>query len=308
MKILYRSNRARGEAWKAWLAEYEPDITFTFWEEETFPSDAEFLVLWEVSEDLLEKCPNAKVIFSVGAGADQFDIRNIPANIPVVRMIEPGLTQGMVEYVMGATLALHREIPRYLTQQKKHIWQAHNSLLASQRHVGVMGIGQLGKAVLLALRDFGFQCSGWSRSPHHLLGVECWHGEKQLPEFLAQCEILICLLPLTDATRGILNARLFASLPEGASLIHVGRGEHLVSDDLIAALKTKHLSNAIIDVASPEPIPENSPLWNCENLWITPHVASETRNESAVSALLTNIRRYENGNELFGEIDRQKGY
>jgi glyoxylate/hydroxypyruvate reductase len=172
----------------------------------------------------------------------------------------------------------------------------------------VLGLGVLGTAVLERLRLFGFECAGWSRSGGSIDGVQCYAGAQTLDSFLARSDILICLLPLTDATRGVLNAALFDKLPRGASLIQTGRGPHLNQDDLLAALDDGQLQNAILDVTDPEPLPAEHRLWVHPRVRITPHIASVTRSESAVEVVLENLRRYWKGVPMVGEIDRKRGY
>lgn len=308
MNIVYKSTPERGRRWAELIAEREPQARFHLWPDIGDAREVEYLVAWQPPERLLETFPNLKALFSVGAGADQFDYAALPPQLPVVRMIEPGLTQAMVEYVTFAVLGLHRDMPRYLSQQREQLWQAHGIRLAQQRRVGVMGVGQLGEAVLKQLAALGFDCGGWSRSPKSVPGVRCWAGGEQLGEFLARSDILICLLPLTADTTGVLNAALFSQLPPGAALVQVGRGPQLNHEDLLAALDSQRLSAAVIDVTAPEPLPAGHPFWTHPAIWLTPHVASQTQAESAVEALLANIRRFERGEPMVGAVDRQKGY
>jgi len=259
-------------------------------------------------DNIMQQFPNLKVLFSVGAGADQFDYASLPPQLPVVRMIEPGLTSGMVEYVTFAVLGLHRDMPRYLQQQRAGIWQTHPVQTAGKRRVGVMGLGALGEAVLKPLVALGFDCAGWSRTPRDLPGVQCFAGNQRLAEFLARSDILICLLPLTASTEGMLNADLFSQLPPGAALVQVGRGAQLNHDDLVAALDRQQLSAAVVDVTAPEPLPAGHAFWQHPAIWLTPHIASQTQPESAVKALLDNIRRYERGEPMVGVVDREQGY
>ncbi|THB81910.1 glyoxylate/hydroxypyruvate reductase A, partial [Pantoea allii] len=248
------------------------------------PQQVEALVAWQPPENIPALFPRLKLLFSVGAGADQFDFSALPPDLPVIRMIEPGLTQGMVEYVTFAVLGLHRDMPRYFHQQRQQQWLAHAALPASQRRVGVMGLGELGQAALAQLVALGFDCAGWSRTPRQIPDVRCWHGDDQLDAFLAHSEILVCLLPLTDTTHGLLNRSLFNQLPQGAALVQAGRGPQLNHDDLLAALESGQLSAAVIDVTDPEPLPPGHPFWHHPAIWLTPHIASQTQNESAIAA------------------------
>jgi glyoxylate/hydroxypyruvate reductase A len=179
---------------------------------------------------------------------------------------------------------------------------------ASARRVGILGLGSLSQAVLAKLHGFGFQCAGWSRSQHRVDGVECYAGADQLAPFLARSDMLICLLPLTDDTRGILNRELFAGLPRGAALINCGRGGHLVQQDLLDALASGQLAQAVLDVCEPEPAPPEHPFWDHPRIMLTPHIASMTQPETAVDAVLENLARHAAGLPLNGLVERTLGY
>jgi glyoxylate/hydroxypyruvate reductase len=222
--------------------------------------------------------------------------------------VEPGLIACMTEYVAWAALSLHRQAPLYLRQQRRGEWKEHPVRPASTRRVGVMGIGSLGRAALGQLRQLGFDCAGWNRSRRSEPGVRCYAGDAELHEFLARTDILVCLLPLTAETRGILDRRVFDALPEGAALVNAGRGGHLVQADLLAALDDGRLSAAILDVCEPEPLPQGHPFWDHPGIWLTPHVASATQAETGAEALLDNLRRYQAGLPLEGLVDRARGY
>jgi glyoxylate/hydroxypyruvate reductase A len=171
-----------------------------------------------------------------------------------------------------------------------------------------MGLGLLGQAVLERLKLFGFPLAGWSRSPRTIKGISCYAGRETLPDFLAQTDILVCLLPLTDETRGILNASLFEALPRGAQLVNVGRGGHLVEAELIEALERSLLSAAVLDVAEHEPLPAGHPFWSHPRILLTPHIASMTTPEAAVEFVLETIGRHRRGETLPGLVDRERGY
>lgn len=308
MNIVYKSDPERGQQWAALLAELAPGARFHQWPDVGDPREVEYLVAWQPPDNIMQQFPNLKVLFSVGAGADQFDYASLPPHLPVVRMVEPGLIAGMVEYVTFAVLALHRDMPRYLQQQRMGIWRAHSAPTSTKRRIGVMGLGSLGEAVLQPLVALGFDCGGWSRTPRSLPGVRCWSGDRQRNAFLARSDILICLLPLTASTCGMLNAELFQQLPLGAALVQVGRGAQLNHQDLIDALDNGQLSAAVLDVTAPEPLPDGHPFWQRPDIWLTPHIASQTQPESAVNALLQNIRRFEAGENMIGVVNREQGY
>jgi len=308
MAFLYKADPARGEQWARLFAQKAPEIEFRLWPDIGDPASIRYLAAWQPPEDLARTLPNLEVVFSVGAGIDQFDLSAVPAHVPVVRMIEPGIIEGMVEYVTQAVLTIHRDLFDYALQQVAREWREMPVCAAASRRIGVLGLGVLGTAVLERLRLFGFPCAGWSRKPRTLDGIDCYAGTEALTAFLARTDVLICLLPLTEATRGLLDAKLFAALPQGASLVNVGRGPQLNQDDLLTALASGQLRNAVLDVTDPEPLPATHALWGHPRVRITPHIASATRPDTAVDVVLDNIRRHSAGEPLLGEIDRSCGY
>jgi len=308
MTFLYKSAPERGAVWARHFAEHAPDIPFRVWPDTGDPAQVRYLAAWTLPPDLAKTFPNLELLFCVGAGVDQLDLSQVPQSIPVVRMIEPGLVDGMVEFGTLAVLAIHRDWLSYAAQQREQRWHALPVRQAAERTVGVMGLGVLGQAVIEKLRGFGFRCAGWSRTPRRIDGVDCFAGEASLPAFLARLDILICLLPLTGTTRGILDRRVFDAMPQGAALVSLGRGGHLVQDDLLRALDSGRLSAAILDVTDPEPLPAGHPFWTHPRVAITPHIASETQAESSAKVLLENLRRHRRGEPLVGVVDRSRGY
>ncbi|MFG1186929.1 2-hydroxyacid dehydrogenase [Xanthobacter aminoxidans] len=308
MALLYMADPARGEVWRRLIGEMAPEIDVRIWPDMGDPADIRWVAVWDVRVDLAATFPNLEVVFSTGAGVDHLDLTRIPPGIPVVRMVEPGIVEGMVEYVTMAVLALHRDLPTYIDQQKRHLWAQHYETPAAQRRVGIMGLGSLGQAALTGLAPFGFPLAGWSRSPRDIPNVETFAGEAGLGPFLARTDILVCLLPLTAETRGILGAHLFARLPAGARIVNAGRGGHVVAEDLIAALDAGTLSGAVLDVTEPEPLPPEHPFWSHPRILLTPHVASLTRPETAVVSLLENLRRHAAGEPMIGLVERSRGY
>lgn len=289
------------------FAEHLPELPFVTDVHSIDPAQVRYLFTWDVPEQL-ESFENLAVLFSTGAGVDQFSAQRLPAEAQVVRMVEDGLTRMMQEFVTMAVLAAHRDLPYYLEQQSKQNWAPLPLRPAWDRRVGVMGLGVLGTAVLSSLAPFGFALRGWSRSPRDLPGVACFNGTDSLPDFLAGCDVLVCLLPLTEETRGILGEATFAQLPAQAALVHVGRGGHLEVPALLAALDQGRLSSAFVDVTEPEPLPPESPLWRHPRVIVTPHIASDTLGETAVQSVIANLRRHAAGVPLEGAVDRSRGY
>jgi glyoxylate/hydroxypyruvate reductase A len=284
MALLYKADPVRGEQWQALFAEHAPDIEWRAWPDIGDPKDIQYLAAWQAPDDLAVVLPNLQVLFALSAGVDQLDLNRLPTSLPVVRLLDPGITRGMCEYASFAVLSLHRDMLRYRQQQMARCWQAH------------------------LLQPLGFALSGWARSAHQIPGVDCYAGNQQLPAFLSQCDILLCVLPLTEQTQGILDRRLFEQLPRGAALINMGRGGHLVEGDLLEALDSGHLGGAVLDVLQQEPAPVDHPFWHHPQILLTPHIAAMTQPESAFGVLLENIRRHQRGEPMLGEIDRAQGY
>jgi len=309
LTFLANLDRSRAEMLRAKFAQHMPEVAVAIADEPYDKGAVRYMLTWQVPNDIKTAYPNLELIFSLGAGADQFVMSEVPDGVPVVRLIDDGLTSMMQEYVTMAVLALHRDLPGYLDNQRNQIWERVSvPPLPSDRRVGVMGLGELGRGALRALKPFGFSLSGWARSAHQIEGVETFHGEGALPRFLAQTDILVCLLPLTSATRSILNSNLFAQLPDGASLVHVGRGKQLDHHALTKALNSGKLRSAVIDVTAPEPLPEGHPFWVDPRIILTPHIACITRLETSLPGIFDNLKRHQVGQPLRGIVDKTLGY
>jgi len=308
MAILYRGDRRRGEAWRSRFGERLPEVEFRMWPDVGDAGDVRFIATWEPIDDLGKRFPNLEVLFSTGAGVDQFERAGIPPGVQLVRLIDPAIIAGMREYATMATLLLFRHMLYYRQDQGRQVWQPKLPAAPDSVGVGVMGAGVLGRAVIHALRPFGFALRAWSRSAQHIAGAKCFAGGDALGDFIAGCNILICLLPLTDETRGILDRALFDAMPRGAGLINVGRGAHLCENDLLEALAAGQLSGAVLDVFHTEPLPPGHPFWAHERIFLTPHIAASTGYESAASVLIDNIRRYRRGEQMTGLVDLDSGY
>lgn len=308
MALLYKADPVRGEHWRRLFAEHAPDIQWRAWPDIGDPRDIQYLAAWQAPDDIETVLPNLEVLFALSAGVDQLDLGRLPPTLPVVRLLDPGITQGMCEYASFAVLSLHRDMVRYRQQQAERCWQAHRLVPAQQRRVGVMGLGLQARQILATLQTFGFALSGWARSEHRIEGVDCFAGAEQLPAFLGQCDIVVCVLPLTEQTQGILNRQLFQLMPKGAALVNMGRGEHLVEADLLEALADGQLSAAVLDVLEQEPAPADHPFWQHPQILLTPHIAAMTQPESAFAVLLENIRRHRRGESMLGLVDRERNY
>ncbi len=309
MALLFKSDIDRGDSWRRVLLELEPELDLREWPEIGDPNDIEYALVWKPPQGELKTYPNLKAIFSLGAGIDHLaSDPELPKDVPVVRMVEPGLTAGMTEFVIMSVLYHHRFMLDYAAQARAHQWREIDQVPAWERRVGIMGLGVLGGDAAEVLVGLRFDVAGWSGSPKNLPGVTSFHGADGFLPFLNRSDILVCLLPLTPETTDILDARAFAALPKGAALISVGRGPQVVEEDLLAALDSGHLDGATLDVFREEPLPADSPFWDHPRVVVVPHVASMTIARGACEFVIDNIRRFEAGQPLRHVVDLNKGY
>jgi len=267
-----------------------------------------YILAWEPLADIAEQFGNLRLLYAAGAGVDQFDLARLPAHVSLIRLVESSMADIMAEYVLFGVLALHRDILAYQEDQRSGRWHPRPIVHASQRRVGVMGVGNLGRAALDRLQPLGFQLSGWNRSLKEVPGGHCYVGPDELEAFLGQCDILVNMLPLTPETDGILNAAKLDCLPHGAGLINVGRGAHVIEKALLSALDEGRLGGAVLDVLVQEPPSQDNPLWKHPRVLLTPHIASDVQIEGGVAVIVENLRRESEGMPLLNVVDRSKGY
>ncbi|MBX2854500.1 MAG: glyoxylate/hydroxypyruvate reductase A [Rhodobacteraceae bacterium] len=256
----------------------------------------------------LSTLANAKAMFSLWAGVETLLSRpDLPASTPLIRMVEPGLTIGMTDYVLAHVMRYHIGIEETLERSRAKRWDDVYPPLSINRKVGIIGLGALGGDVAERLAFLRFDVRGWSRSLKQIPGGRGFAGMDALPEFLSETEILILLAPLTTETKGLLNAARLAMLPKGAYIINAARGPIIDEGALLAALDG-HLGGATLDVFDEEPLPPDNPLWACPNVTVTPHIASVTRPETAAREILRQIRQSERGEPLENVVDVTRGY
>jgi glyoxylate/hydroxypyruvate reductase len=309
MAILFQSSADRWADWQPPLTALLPGEEFRLHPGTGDPASIEFAVVWKPPIGLLASLPNLKGVLSLGAGVDHILADpTLPPNVPVVRLLDPSLAAQMAEYVTLAVLAHHRRRGDYAAQQRDGVWRVLDAPGATRRRIGIMGFGMLGEACAARLMPFGFPLAGWVRHAQTAEGVRMFAGTEQLAAFLACSDILVCLLPLTPATHGILNARALALLPNGAAVINVARGAHVVVDDLLAALESGHLSGATLDVFADEPLAPGHPLWHHPKVTVTPHIAAITRPAHAAPIIADTIQRLRAGRPVAGVVNRHKGY
>lgn len=309
MKLLFLSGADRAEAWRAQFAKLAPELEFVQWPDVPDPAAIDFALVWKYPPGELARYPNLKLVSSLGAGIDHIvGDPHFPAHVPFVRLVDPSLTDGMVEYAIYGALRHHRQMRQYESFQRAGEWRPLPAPDTKTTRVGVAGVGEIGGAVARALAGLGFAVAGWSRSGDGPEGLEMFAGAAGWKPFLARTDILVCVLPLTDATRGILNAEAFAAMPQGSALINIARGGHVVAADLIAALDSGPVAYALLDVTDPEPLPAIHPFWRHPKIEITPHIASLTNPATAAPQVVENVRAFLNGKPLRNLVDRGQGY
>ncbi|MCH7936289.1 MAG: glyoxylate/hydroxypyruvate reductase A [Proteobacteria bacterium] len=317
MALLFSSKTDDPDLWRDALADELPDLDFHVWtpdgedggEDIGDPAEIEYALVWAPKKGVLRKFPNLKAIFSLGAGVDHLMAgRDLPQGVPVVRLVDPGLTRGMREYVIYWVLHHHRHFGEYSRLVAEKRWKQLPQADTRERRVGILGLGILGADAAAKLRGLEIDVAGWSRTPKDLEGVTGFHGADGLGPFLERTEILVCLLPLTPETQGIINADTIARLPRGAIVINAARGGHVVDEDLLQALDNGHLAAATLDVFHTEPLPGDHPYWDHPKVTVTPHVASLTVPATAAEAVAANIRRIRAGQPPEPIVDPKTGY
>jgi glyoxylate/hydroxypyruvate reductase A len=309
MAILFRSTPAAEGRWRPLLSRLMPEHEFRFWPEIGDRAAIDYALVWNPEPGLLASLPNLKLIVGLGAGVDALlRDKTLPPQVPIVRLVDPYMTDAMSEYVVFQVLRLHRQDLDYLAQQHEHVWQEREQVNGSERRVGILGFGTLGQDAGGKLQALGFDVAGWSRTARTVPGFATFAGEAGFAELLARSDILVCLLPLTPATEGILDAAAFARLPPGAGLVNAGRGGHLVEADLIPALESGQLSAAVLDVFRTEPLPPEHPFWSHPRIVVTPHIAAETHPPTAATIIRDAIRQLEAGLPLAHRVDPSRGY
>lgn len=307
--LVLHLNSAREQWWLEHLQSLLPDFDCRLWRDRGDETDIEYAVVWRLPEQGLKQLTRLRCIVSVGAGIDQ--LMSNPAlvpDVPIIRTTGAELTQRMREYVCLHVLRAHRQLDVVMHAQTQSNWQQPITPAAPDRKVGVMGLGNLGSDSASALARIGFNVSGWARSDHQIQGVKTFAGSNQLESFLSGMEILVCMLPLTPDTDGILNQSLFAQLAPGASVINVGRGEHLVEADLLQALDKEQLSSATLDVFREEPLPADSWLWRHPKVLVTPHIASMIDPISGGQRIAQNLQQFRAGLAVADLVDPTRGY
>lgn len=306
MSILIISPSRDTSQWVAALQEQEPGVRVQVYPEVEDPDSVEFILTWRHPHGVFQNFPKLKVIASMGAGVDHITSdKDLPSEVLITRIIDGKLSEDMAVFVLALVLNHLRNISLHHCSQE---WKPLPYHRPEEVRIGIMGLGVLGKAAALRLSQNGFKISGWSATRKSVPGVRSYSGEGELGDFLAESQILVCLLPLTSSTESILNRSLFDLLPDNAYLINVARGALLVEQDLIQAILSGKLSGASLDVFCQEPLPEEHPFRREKRIRITPHVASITHPSSVASQVLDNYFRMQQGKPLLHLVQKEKEY
>lgn len=278
-------------------------------------AEVEVAIVANPDPSQLARYPNLVWVQSLWAGVESLvsSFRQLATNsagqeLKLVRLIDPQLAQTMAEAVLAWTLYLHRQMPEYAAQQKQKLWRQLHCPTAASTRVSVLGSGKLGTAAMQVLLRQGYQVNSWSRTQKQIDGANHYFGYDQLPNLLSQTDILVCLLPLTDETRGLLNQTVFEALPTGAKVINFARGAVVNHSDLVAALNTKQLDHAVLDVFEVEPLPAASELWEHPQITVLPHISAMTNVETATQVVAKNIAQYRNSGKLPVTVEIALGY
>jgi glyoxylate/hydroxypyruvate reductase len=306
MRIYYYAPATKAAPWVDGLKTALPDAEVSEWAPGAPAAD--YVVVWAPPQQLFDEQRQLKAIFNTGAGVDALLKLQLPAGAKLVRLDDAGMSVQMAEYVCHAAIRHFREFDAYEAAVRQGQWAFRKPRRREDFPVGVMGLGVLGTRVAQALRQFDFPVLGWSRTPREVEGVRCHSGEQGFQDFLAATRILVCLLPLTPQTEGILDRATLGRLQRGGYLINVARGGHLVEADLLALLDEGHLAGASIDVLRQEPPPADHPFWSHPKIVLTPHTSARTDRDASIEQIAGKIRALEHGEPVAGVVDLKRGY
>lgn len=306
MKITFYFQNAPVQRWLDELSQALPGAQLSAWQPGAPPAD--YAVVWQPPQQLLDEQSQLKAVFNLGAGVDALLKLQWPTQLPLVRIDDGGMAVQMAEYVSHALIRHFRGLDQYDEQQRAGEWKMHRTRLRSEFPVGVMGLGVLGERVARAVTQFDFPVRGWSRSPKQIEGVQCFSGEQGFRDFLAATRVLVNLLPLTPETQNIIHHGTLAQLKPQAYVINVARGAHLVEEDLLAQIDSGHVAGATLDVFRTEPLPPEHPFWTHPKITVTPHSSANTMRHASVAQIAAKIEAFERGESVAGLVDIGRGY
>ena len=306
MRITFCCTDTQPAPWLEGLRAALPGASVENWQPGAAPAD--YAVVWAPPQDFLDSQPALKAIFNTGAGVDALMKLRLPAGVPVVRLDDAGMAVQMAEYVCHAVIRHFRELDVYEAEAAEGRWTYRKPRRRAEFSVGIMGLGVLGARVSQSLAQFDFPVLGWSRSPRQLAGVQCFAGEAGFADFLAATQVLVCLLPLTPQTEGIMRRETLRQLKPGAYVINVARGGHLVDEDLLALLDSGHLAGATLDVFRTEPLPAAHPFWQHPKITITPHTSARTLRDETIAQIAGKLAAFQRGEPINGVVNTKYCY
>ncbi len=309
MSFLIVSPGKDPKPWVKVLENQHPGLNIYVYPEDHDTEEVEFALTWNHPRGLFKNYPNLKVVASMGAGVDHITSdEDFPEGVTITRVVDPLLSEDMGDFVLSLCLSHLRNLDYYQQNETEEKWDPIDYTRNKDVNVGIMGIGEMGKAAAKKLLNNDFKVRSWSRTPKEFENIESFVGDEELEEFLGETQILVNLLPLTPQTEKIMNKELFEQLPEGAYVINVARGEHLVEQDLLAMVDSGHLAGAALDVFWEEPIRDEHPFWKHPKIRITPHVASVTHPNSVVPQIVDNYERMKEEEPLKNVVEKERGY
>ncbi|MFK4996372.1 2-hydroxyacid dehydrogenase [Klebsiella pneumoniae] len=296
------------EEWSALLAPYLPGVTICRAETVQKPDEVHYALAWKPPRGFFAPYRNLRLLVNLGAGVDSLVGRNDLPDIPIIRLSDPDMARMMASYVLFAVLRYARDIPAFERAQRERRWRYLHPRAPAGIRVGVLGLGELGAYAARELARQGFDVRGWSRSKKEIAGIRCSSGLAPLDDFLSQSDILVVMLPLTPHTTSLLSAERLARLPQGAAFINVSRGAIVDQAALTDALRSGQIAEATLDVFDREPLPPHDPLWQMDNVLITPHLASVAIPTSAARQVAENIQRAARGEPVTNQVFPERGY
>ena len=309
MKVLFYSPEKNIRPWLDEISAALPGAEVWAWTPACAERQADYAVLWAPPQALFTAQHQLKAVFNIGAGVDSIlKLPNLPSGVSIVRLNDAGMAAQMAEYVCHALIRHARRFDTYEVHARNRQWKREAPISRAAFPVGVMGLGDIGARVAQAVAAFEYPTYGWSRTLKSLSGITTFAGNEGLDEFLRQVRVLVCVLPLTPDTVGILNATTFATLKPDAYLINVARGRHLVEKDLIASLDSGHLAGATLDVFSEEPLSAGHAFWSHPGITLTPHISAITMRAESVVQIAEKIRALARGEIIDGIVDSGRGY
>lgn len=308
MSVAIIFNQKPIDDWFDKLAELLPETKVEIYPEIENPNDVEFIVTWKPHVGYVNEFPNLKVVQSVGAGIDHLLHTPIPSTINITRIVDPALKHDMFEHVLTCVLTSIKNILPYYKAQLDKNWQPTSYKTIAETTVTILGLGEIGNDVATKFVNLGFTVKGWSNSSKNIEGVESFSGLNELENAISQTDFIINILPLTAQTEGILNEQFFEFCSDNTVLINVGRGGHLVENDLLTAIKNNKIKEAYLDVFIEEPLSENHPFWTNSQVYVTPHIASMTNANTALEQVADNYKRMKNEETLLNQVSMERGY